>query len=137
MRFVSGGSDGLVKYWTYNSRMNKFSSEVILSRDDWIRDVSFARENSLGIGFSDWAGGNEETLAIVSENMGGLIMRRKATGWETFELPMQTTSAVRIAWDSDTTELSVIYQDGSTKAFEEEEPGRWKEIEENDNPLQL
>jgi len=137
MRFVSGGSDGLVKYWTYNSRINKFSSEIILSSGYWIQDVSFARANSLGVALSDWAGADEETLAIVAENMGGLIMRKKATEWETFELPMESTPAVKITWDTDTTDLSVIYQDGSTKAFEEEESGKWKEIEEDDNPLEL
>lgn len=137
MRFVTGGSDGLVKYWTYNSRVNKFASEVILSKNEWIRDVSFAHAKSLGIALSDWAGANEEILAVIAENMGGLIMKRKAEGWESFELPVQNSPAVKISWDTDTTDLSVVYEDGSTKAFEEVEPGKWKEIEDNDNPLQL
>eukprot|EP00826_Nyctotherus_ovalis_P052575 TRINITY_DN6694_c0_g1_i2.p3 TRINITY_DN6694_c0_g1~~TRINITY_DN6694_c0_g1_i2.p3 ORF type:complete len:135 (-),score=34.91 TRINITY_DN6694_c0_g1_i2:168-572(-) len=134
MRFASGGSDGLVKYWTYNAHVNKFASETILTANDWVRDLSFAHSESLGTALADWAGNSKETLAVVTEGSSGIVMRRTAKGWTSFELPVQN-GAAKISWDTDTSDLAVVYLDGTTKTFEEDEPGVWKEIE--DSPLQF
>lgn len=123
-----------MKYWTYNAHANKFASETILTANGWVRDLSFAHANSLGAALADWAGNSGETLAVAADGSGGLVMRRTAKGWTSFELPVENAAA-KVSWDTETSDLAVVYLDGSSKTFEEDEPGVWKELE--DNPLQL
>jgi protein transport protein SEC13 len=48
MRFVSGGSDNLVKVWTYNEFYQKFEDEILPEmHKDWVRDVAWSHSLTL------------------------------------------------------------------------------------------
>lgn len=129
MRFVSGGCDGLVKYWVYSAEARKFVEEIIASRTEWIRDVAFAQYNTMGLALPAGYYGPEETcdtLALCAEKSGVAIMRKTEDKWEEFRLPPHKALSVKLSWNVDGNNLAVMYEDGSAKVFEEVEAGKWE-----------
>jgi protein transport protein SEC13 len=42
-RFVTGGSDNLIRIWAYDDEQKKWAEEeVIKEHEDWVRDVAWA-----------------------------------------------------------------------------------------------
>eukprot|EP00826_Nyctotherus_ovalis_P045020 TRINITY_DN4923_c0_g1_i5.p2 TRINITY_DN4923_c0_g1~~TRINITY_DN4923_c0_g1_i5.p2 ORF type:complete len:134 (+),score=12.79 TRINITY_DN4923_c0_g1_i5:771-1172(+) len=127
LRFVSGGTDGLVKHWTLNFEQQKFVPETILARPEWIRDIAFLHPDSMGLFNPEWEVRLPDTLAVCSDRMGTTILR-KTTEWEKFVLPPETTSAAKLTWAVDVSNLSVMYEDGTVKMYEETTLGKWEEF---------
>ena len=130
MRFASGGIDGVIKFWTFNHESRKFEEEIILARPEWIKDLAFAQQNTMGISLAGYSGieDSSDTLAICSDKTGVAILSKEGDKWEEYRLPMHKAAATKVGWGVDRSNLAVAYEDGSTKTFEEKEHGKWDEI---------
>ncbi len=128
MRFISGATDGLVKYWTFSNETKKFAEETVAARADWIKDVAFAQHNTMGLALPVGYYGPEEgndTIAVCGEKSGVSVLRRSEEKWEECKLAQGEKQAVRLSWSADGGELSVAYEDGTVAVAEENEPGKW------------
>ncbi len=129
MRFASGGTDGLVKYWVLSPETRKFTEEIIVARPEWIKDVAFTQHNTMGISVTAVSLAEEttDTLAVCSEKAGVSILKQVEERWEEFKLPPQKAAPTKVSWGVDGEQLAVAYEDGTTKIYEEKEPGKWDE----------
>lgn len=140
LRFITGGTDGLVKYWAFNEETKKFVEEILTSRPGWIKDVAFAHHNAMGLTLLAGYNGTEEgkdTVAVCGEKTGVSVLRRLEDSWEEYKLPMQKMQAIKVSWNVDSYELVVGFEDGSSAVAEEMEPGRWdfsSEFADNEMP---
>ena len=125
MRFVTGGTDGLVKYWILNLEQQKFIPTVILTRPEWIRDAAFLHLDSMEL--FEWGDKQSDILAICSERSGTVILTKTENGWNEFGLPVESSPPAKLTWIVDASNLSVVYEDGTMKIYEETTSGKWEE----------
>ena len=129
MRFVSGGSDGLIKYWTYNTGTKKFDEAVIMGYGDWIRDVSFAQFNTMGLTLaSEYYGASDmyDTIAICTEKGTASVLRMEGSEWKEYKLAPSKASPTKLSWGVDGNNLAISYEDNSVQVFEEVSAGKWE-----------
>jgi len=128
MRFISGGTDGLVKYWTYSEEARKFVEETLTYRPDWIKDAVFAQHNTMGLSLATGFYGDDEladTIAVCGEKTGPSILKKVGEKWEEYKLPPRKGSCVKASWSIDGNALSIAYDDNAVQIFEEVSPGKW------------
>lgn len=128
MRFISGGCDGLVKFWAFNNETKKFDEEVITTRTDWIKDVSFAQFNTMGLTLpADYHNEEEECdlVAICAEKNALAVLRRKKEKWEEYKFPPAKAQPLKLSWNVDGNSLAVSYDDNTVQVFEEMTEGKW------------
>ena len=128
MRFASGGSDGLVKYWIFNNQAHKFINSILDSRTEWIRNLAFAQANCTVL---EGIENSQELLAITSDIEGVKILRKENHNWTQSSMEPSEIIAEKISWGIDTNDLSVLLKDGSSKVYKENEVGVWTEVDES------
>ena len=128
MRFASGGSDGLVKYWIFNNQAHKFINSILDSRTEWIRDLAFAQANCTVL---EGIENSQELLAITSDIEGVKILRKENHNWTQPSMEPSKIIAEKISWGIDTNDLSVLLKDGSSKVYKENKAGVWIEVYES------
>ncbi len=130
MRFVSGGCDHTVKFWTYNESSKKFSVDVVTTHKDWVRDVAFA--GNLGLGC--------ETVASCSEDRTVVVSKRVETAdkrWTEVHLPEFRFPVWRVSWSLTGNYLAVAGADNIVYVYEEKTPDKWEVVSEmNQNNVQ-
>ena len=126
MRFISGGMDGLLKYWTFNEQAHKFVSEVIDSRKEYIRDAVCAQVNCTGVEGTE---NGQELVAVTSDTEGVKILQKHEGSWSQLVTNPKEILATKVSWGVDTNDLSVILKDGSSRVLEECEPGVWEAVD--------
>jgi len=132
MRFATGGTDGLVKYWTYNAETGNFAGEVLFTRSEWIKDLAFADHNSMGLNISGYSCIDDlyDTLAVCSEKEGVLVLTKNEENWEEYKLPTYKAAPLKLSWGMDGNCLVVMYDDGASIIYEEKDKGKWEEVVE-------
>jgi hypothetical protein len=133
---VTGGTDGLVKLWTYNLERRGFEPETIAARGAWIKDVVYVQNNAAALALpSEYlAGERGEVVAFCAEDKTVWVLRRMEGKWREFELPSQKLPVVKLSWNVDGHVLAAASADGTVLLFEEVAPGRWDCISTLKNP---
>jgi len=121
-RFVSGGSDKLVKIWSFNENGGKWAEEDVLrGHGDWVRDVSWAP--SIGL--------PGQTIATASQDCTVMIWTQAdpSSAWTSKTLQKYTDVVWRVSWSVTGNILAVASGDNKVSLWKEGVDGEWKQIQ--------
>jgi len=118
-RFVTGGSDNLVKIWSYNPDMGTYSEETTLEgHQDWVRDVAWA-PSVLPKSYIATASQDKSVIIWSSESPKG--------PWSKKVLPMDTV-VWRVSWSLSGNVLAVSGGDNKVTLWKETLKGEWDKV---------
>lgn len=123
-RFVTGGSDNLVKLWTYNSATQHYDNTCTLAgHADWVRDVAWS-PTPLSKTYIASAS-QDHTVRIWTLAAGADI--NDAAAWKSEEL---TFDAVvwRVSWSQAGNVLAVSGGDNRVSLWKEKLKGGWEVV---------
>lgn len=128
-RFVTGGSDNLVKIWNYNPATNYYDNMCTLTgHTDWVRDVAWS-PTPLSKSYIASAS-QDHTVRIYTLPAGGDMADAKAWHVETLDFEVVVW---RVSWSMAGNVLAVSGGDNRVSLWKEKLKGGWecvKTIEE-------
>lgn len=125
-RIVSGGCDGLIKFWKEDKGEWVPDGSPISVHSDWVCDVSCAPKEIFDC----------ETVASCGHDKKVFILKKDGNSWHTQELPHTFKDTVwRVSWSLARSILGVCCESGSISFWKETEEG-WNCVSETGNVLE-
>ncbi|KAK9373136.1 WD40-repeat-containing domain protein [Lipomyces chichibuensis] len=123
-RFVTGGSDGLIKVWTYDSASNNYVEEAVLEgHSDWVRDLAWA-PSLLPKAYLASAS-EDKTVIIWTQEQNNAPWKKqvlKRPGGDKFP-----ETVWRVSWSLSGNVLAVSSGDNKITLWKENLKGEWEE----------
>lgn len=120
-RFVSGGSDCLVKIWDYTPEAQQYTCVKELSgHKDWVRDVAWA---PTVLSRSYIASASQDKTVKIWTNQGGNV----AGDWQCTTLNFEAV-AWRVSWSLSGNVLAVSTGDNRVTLWKERLSGGWENV---------
>lgn len=121
-RFVTGGSDNLVKIWDYNPENNSYStSKVLEGHTDWVRDVSWSPSIL-----------SRSYIASASQDKTVRIWTSDASNpneWTSQQLEFDAV-IWRVSWSLSGNILAVSGGDNKVSLWKENLKGEWEKVKD-------
>lgn len=118
-RFVSGGSDNLVKIWKFDAELNTYTSETVLEgHTDWVRDVAWSPSVL-----------SKSYIASASQDKTVIIWTQEGNGpWKKTLLRSEKFLDVvwRVSWSLSGNVLAVSGGDNKVTLWKENLKGEWE-----------
>ena len=125
-RFVTGGSDNLVKLWQYNSGVNSYDNIATLQgHSDWVRDVAWS-PSPLSKSYIASAS-QDHTVRIWTLPAGADIA--DANAWKSEVLQFDVV-VWRVSWSMAGNVLAVSAGDNKVSLWKEKLRGGWEKVKE-------
>ncbi|KAG0642504.1 WD40-repeat-containing domain protein [Tuber brumale] len=117
-RFVTGGSDNLVKIWSYSSEVGTYVEESVLEgHQDWVRDVAWAPSIL-----------PKSYIASASQDKSVIIWTQQdGEAWVKKVLQMDTV-LWRVSWSLSGNVLAVSGGDNKVSLWKETLKGEWEKV---------
>jgi len=117
-RFVTGGSDNLVKIWSYSPEVGTYVEESVLEgHQDWVRDVAWAPSIL-----------PKSYIASASQDKSVIIWTQQDGGaWNKKVLQMDTV-LWRVSWSLSGNVLAVSGGDNKVSLWKETLKGEWEKV---------
>jgi len=122
-RFVTGGSDNLVKIWSWNAESGQYVEEATLEgHSDWVRDVAWAPSI---LPKSYIASASQDKTAIIWTSTAPVNGEPSAAVWH--KKVLQFDSVVwRVSWSLSGNALAVSGGDNKVTVWKENLKGEWE-----------
>eukprot|EP00126_Sphaerothecum_destruens_P002450 Sdes_comp15888_c0_seq2m5001 len=138
-RFVTGGSDNLVKIWKFEEAQNTFLLEDTLEgHTDWVRDVAWAPNIGLPSSTIASCGQDGNVFVWSCDPIGNQDPQNRAfSGWTKKLLSKYSDVVWRVSWSLTGNILAVSGGDGRVSLWKESLEGNWScvsEMEDTSNP---
>ncbi|KAK9326124.1 WD40-repeat-containing domain protein [Lipomyces orientalis] len=123
-RFVTGGSDGLIKVWTYDAASNNYVEEAVLDgHSDWVRDLAWAPSVFPKAYLA--SASEDKTVLIWTQEPNDATWKKqvlKKPGGDKFP-----ETVWRVSWSLSGNVLAVSSGDNKITLWKENLKGEWEE----------
>jgi len=124
-RFVTGGSDNLMKIWSWNVETGQYQEENTLQgHSDWVRDVAWAPSI---LPKSYIASASQDKTAIIWASIPPVNTETSQVTWQ--KKVLQFDSVVwRVSWSLSGNTLAISGGDNKVTVWRENLKGEWEQI---------